>query len=216
MYFHKSHKALTWVFPCLLWQKKTAEKEIFLTFDDGPIPEVTEFVLENLALYQAKATFFCVGDNIKKHPDIFAKVVEAGHTVANHTFHHLNGWQTQATLYWENIENCTQIIQKETTNILSQKAAPAVRYFRPPYGKMTPAQVRTVAQHYQIVMWDVLTGDFDAQLSPQACLEVALGNTEAGSIVTFHDSLKARRNLEYALPLFLQHFHQEGYLFSKL
>jgi peptidoglycan/xylan/chitin deacetylase (PgdA/CDA1 family) len=216
MYFHKSHKALIWAFPCMLWRKETAEKEIFLTFDDGPIPEVTEFVLETLAEYQAQATFFCVGDNIAKYPAIFEKVVRAGHTLANHTFHHLNGWQTQTPTYWENVENCTKIIQKKTTTILPERAVPAVRYFRPPYGKMTPAQVKTIAPHYQIVMWDVLTGDFDAQLSPQTCLQVALEKTESGSIVTFHDSLKARRNLEHVLPLFLRHFQQQGYLFSKL
>ena len=206
MYFHKTPWPLRLLHPHLLWSQPTREPRIYLTFDDGPVPEVTEWVLETLAAWQAKATFFCVGNNVRKYPALFEEVVAHGHRVGNHTFHHLNGWRTSLPDYLANVERCRQVLELPGAKLL----------FRPPYGRMTRAQARQLRQHYQIVMWDVLTGDFDPNLSPDQCLRNALRHTRGGSIVIFHDSLKARKNLQYTLPRYLEHFSRAGYHFETI
>jgi len=212
VYTHKTGKFFSYLFPSMYWQMK-AEKTIFLTFDDGPIPDVTEFVLENLAQYDAKATFFCVGDNILKNTNIFQKVVRAGHIVANHTFHHLQGWKNDNLTYFENVELCQQTLEQA---LLFENYHQETRLFRPPHGLLKPSQLQYLKTKYKIIMWDVLTGDFDKSLTPEKCLTASLANTESGSIVTFHDSIKASRNMQYTLPRFLAHFAEKGYHFAAL
>lgn len=188
-----------------MWQKPSGEKKLYLTFDDGPIPSVTEWVLEVLQQHEAKATFFCVGDNIRKHPAVFEKVLMAGHSVGNHTFNHLNGWKTELSEYLQNVELCQQYLSNQS------------RLFRPPYGRITrAAAARLRADTYSIVMWDVLSGDFDTQLTPEKCLKNSIQATRDGSVIVFHDSLKARPNLEYTLPRYLAHFQKQGFAFVAL
>jgi peptidoglycan/xylan/chitin deacetylase (PgdA/CDA1 family) len=191
MRFFYTPRWLQWLQPQSLWRGKGAENKVYLTFDDGPIPEVTPFVLETLAQFQAKATFFCVGDNVRKHPTIFQQIIEAGHRVGNHTYNHLNGWKTDTEVYLENVAQCQQYLPNTTP------------FFRPPYGKLTYLQAKKIRQDYKIVMWNVLTYDFDATLAPETCLQKVQQYTKAGAIIVFHDSLKAERNLRYTLPRFL-------------
>ena len=206
MYFHKTGLLFRLFYPTFMWEKPTNRKIIHLTFDDGPIPGVTDFVLETLAQYQAKATFFCVGDNAARNPEVYRRVVEHGHEVGNHTFNHLNGWKTPTDKYLSNVEQCRQVMGLQDENLL----------FRPPYGRISREQAAQVSKGYRIVMWDVLTGDFDRQLAPEKCLQRSLKYTQKGSIVIFHDSLKAERNLRHVLPRYLAHFTGEGYKFEGL
>ncbi len=197
---------MRWFYPSVVWKIKTNEKTIFLTFDDGPIPIVTDFVLETLANFNAKATFFCVGDNIVKFNEVFNEVINQGHSVANHTHNHLNGWKTNDEEYLQNIKICGQ-------HFLDSKLG---KMFRPPYGKITKKQIQLIDNQYVIIFWDVLVGDFDLNLSPQIMLEKAIKNTENGSIVVFHDSQKAFQNMKYVLPKYLKHFKNLGYKFELL
>ncbi len=191
------------------WWRSTSRKEIFLTFDDGPVPEVTDFVLDQLARFNAKATFFTVGENVIRYPEIMERIRQHQHQVGNHTFNHLNGWNTPKTVYAANVEKCAAVLEPYLP-------ASQPRMFRPPYGKLTPGQMQTLSPEYRIIFWDLLTYDFDATFSPEACLATSLARTRPGSIVVFHDSLKARRNLEYVLPRYLEQLHQAGYVFSVL
>ena len=204
---------LPWYFKFLTWKgewrKKTSRKEIFLTFDDGPIPEVTDFVLNELAKYQAKATFFTVGENVLRYPEIMTRILQQGHQVGNHTFNHLNGWKTDSKRYLENVKKCE-------TALKNYLLGNGTRFFRAPYGKLRPAQMLALDKTYRLIFWDVLTYDFDATFTPEACLETSLRMTRPGSVVVFHDSLKAKRNLEYVLPRYLAQLHASGYIFSAL
>ena len=202
MYWVKTPHFIQSLFPHFTWRIPTQEKELYLTFDDGPIPEVTPWVLEQLEAYQAKATFFCVGDNIRKHPEVFQQVLKAGHSVGNHTFNHLNGWSADNLVYLRNIRKCATQVRNPL--------------FRPPYGKMKPKQAQFLQRHYRIVMWDILSGDFDPEVTPEQCLANVINNAGPGSIIVFHDSLKAESKLTYALPKVLEHFSAEGYSFQAL
>jgi peptidoglycan/xylan/chitin deacetylase (PgdA/CDA1 family) len=187
-----------------------SEKTIYLSFDDGPITEVTPWVLDILKKFKAKASFFCIGENVQKHPGIFNRIIEEGHSIGNHTFNHLNGWKTQTPAYLDNIKLAEKEFQ-EFPNFKNDKL------FRPPYGKVKNSQAKILEKSgYKIVMWDVLSGDFDKNFSEEKCLENLLKNTEAGSIVVFHDSLKAEKNLRYCLPKFLKHFSERGFDFRKI
>ncbi|MDQ0969765.1 peptidoglycan/xylan/chitin deacetylase (PgdA/CDA1 family) [Flavobacterium sp. W4I14] len=180
MYLIKSPLLLKWYYPSLLWNKSRTEKVIYLTFDDGPIPNVTDFVLKTLKVFNAKATFFCIGDNIVKHPEVFERVKNDGHAIGNHTFNHLKGWKTDNETYLQNTLKCQELTQ---TNL-----------FRPPYGRIKKSQISNLKSQisgFQIVMWDVLSGDFDTKLSPEKCYQNVIKHTENGSIIVFHDSLKA-------------------------
>lgn len=185
-----------------VWQIPKESKSIYLTFDDGPIPEVTPKILDILDSFGIKATFFCVGENIYKHPDIFKMIVAKGHTTGNHTFNHLNGWKTDSNKYFENICKCNHY---HKSNLL-----------RPPYGRIKPSQVLKLKKTHKIIMWSVLSGDFDPKTSPEKCLENVLRYTKTGSIVVFHDSIKAEEKVLYALPLFIKHFLDRGYTFKTL
>ncbi|MBX2951717.1 MAG: polysaccharide deacetylase family protein [Leadbetterella sp.] len=190
------------IYPRFLWRMPATEKCIYLTFDDGPIPEVTPWVLEQLKKYDAAATFFCVGDNIRKHPETFQQVLSAGHSIGNHTYHHLNGWKTPVEDYLQNVAQFEELH--------------ATRLFRPPYGRIKKEQAQQILTHHRVIMWSVLTRDYSPALSPEKCLKNAIKNTQNGSIVLFHDSLKARENLEYVLPRYLRYFSRMGYRFEKI
>jgi peptidoglycan/xylan/chitin deacetylase (PgdA/CDA1 family) len=192
----------------LLWRVATDQKELFLTFDDGPVPGPTEFVLDELKKAEAKATFFCIGDNVRKHPHIFEKVLDGGHAIGNHTFNHLKGWSTSPTKYQDNIALCESQFKNHQ--------APASNLFRPPYGRITSAQIKALRSNYKIVMWDVLTSDYAKSISPDRCLRGSIRATRPGSIIVFHDSLKAERNMTYALPRFLDYFASQGFAFRTL
>lgn len=200
MYLVKTPQFIQCLFPNFVWHLPTEEKVIHLTFDDGPIPEVTPWVLDQLATYDAKATFFCVGDNLRKHGDVAQMVADQGHALGNHTFNHLNGWATDNIPYFHNIRHCAHLVQSDL--------------FRPPYGRLRPKQAQFLQRHYHIVMWDVLSGDFDPNVSPQQCFENVVQHAGPGSIVVFHDSIKAIDKLHYALPRVLDYFSSHGYRFE--
>ncbi len=192
------------IFPDLVWKINTNEKIIYLTFDDGPVEEVTPFVLETLRKVNAKATFFCIGDNIRKHPHLYQNLMTEGHIAANHTFNHLSGWATENRKYFDNINKCE--------SFLDQKQ----KLFRPPYGKLTFAQIKKIKQNYKIIMWDVLSGDFEKNLDPSKCLKYCIKKTSNGSIVVFHDSFKAFPVLKAVLPDYLKYFNELGYKFEAI
>jgi peptidoglycan/xylan/chitin deacetylase (PgdA/CDA1 family) len=186
------------------------ENKIYLTFDDGPIPEITEWVLEVLKEHQIRATFFCIGQNIQKHPAIFNKIIDNGHAIANHTFNHLNGWNTSIEDYLNNIDLCKHEISKHKSKINLSSA-----FFRPPYGKIKTTQSKKLRHlGYKIIMWDVLSADFDQSITPEKCLENVIQNTRSGSVIVFHDSIKAFKNLEYTLPKSIAILKQKGFEFD--
>ncbi|MES2830225.1 MAG: polysaccharide deacetylase family protein [Bacteroidota bacterium] len=205
MYLVRSPLLLKWYYPQLTWNKQRDHKVIYLTFDDGPIPDVTDFVLKTLKSHGAKGTFFCIGDNIIKHPDIFEHIKNDGHSIGNHTFNHLKGWVTPDAMYLDNFQKCQSLTQ--TT------------LFRPPYGRIKKSQITAIHsfnEHIAIIMWDVLSGDFDQKLRPDQCYQNVIKHTRNGSIVVFHDSIKATSRLFYTLPKVLEHFSALGYEFKAL
>jgi peptidoglycan/xylan/chitin deacetylase (PgdA/CDA1 family) len=205
MYLHFTNTFIHKLFPHFTWRIPTTQKVIYLTFDDGPIPEVTPWVLAELKKYDAKATFFCVGENVCKNPTIFDQIIREGHLVGNHTFNHLNGWQTDDKDYLANVSLCQHYLadyQKDTKKL-----------FRPPYGKLSTLQSKILRKDYQVVMWDVLSGDFDQKLAKEVCLQKAIHYTQKGSIVVFHDSEKAKKNLYFSLPRYLEYFSNQGFSF---
>jgi peptidoglycan/xylan/chitin deacetylase (PgdA/CDA1 family) len=181
----------------LLWQVKTDEKTIYLTFDDGPIPELTEEILKILEKFNAKATFFCVGENVKNYEKIYARILEHGHATGNHTHHHLKGWTTNYNDYMEDIREAGNYIESGL--------------FRPPYGLMTYRQAKTLSKDYQVVMWTILTKDYDPAVSEEECLQNAIQGVRPGAIIVFHDNIKAREKVLYALPRLLEYLNREGY-----
>ncbi len=200
-YWIKTHAIVKKIFSGFLWDIHTNEKIVYLTFDDGPTPEITQWVLAQLKQFEAKATFFCIGNNITNHPDIFAEVVAGGHSVGNHSHNHLNGWKTETADYIENVQACETLMPQTGRKL-----------FRPPYGKIKLSQSRILQKMgYEIVMWDILSADFDRSITPEKCLDNVLKNIDSGSIVIFHDSVKAFGNLEYALPKTLQFLKENGY-----
>lgn len=202
MYLVKSPFFIKKYYAHFIWKIPTTEKIIYLTFDDGPTPEITEFVLQELKKYNAKATFFCVGSNVEKHPKIFQQIISDGHVVGNHTFHHVNGWHTDKEAYLRNIKKCEEVVKSNL--------------FRPPYGRIKKSQYELIKNDYQVIMWDVLSGDFDKNTTPEKCLSNVINNTTEGAIIVFHDSLKAADNLKFTLPKVLAHFAGQGYRFEKL
>lgn len=188
--------------PGRTWSVDTEEKEIYLTFDDGPTPEITQWVLDKLARFEARATFFCIGKNAAAHPQLTQSIVDAGHSLGNHTHNHLNGFKSDRGAYLENIELAGQHIPS--------------KLFRPPYGRMTRQLAREVAKTHKIIMWSVLSGDFDTKISGEKVAQNCIKHIEPGSIVVFHDSAKAWPRLRIALPEVLNHFSEMGYRFEAL
>nr|WKN38022.1 polysaccharide deacetylase family protein [Tunicatimonas sp. TK19036] len=213
MNFFKTPAVLKHLYPSLIWDKHAASsqaenKTIYLTFDDGPIPDLTSWVLKTLKSYQARGTFFCVGDNIRQHPDLYHQIVAEGHRTGNHTFHHLNGWKTENYTYLKNILQCEQLLCPSQNTV--------TKLFRPPYGKIKQKQIQQVAPRYDIIMWDILSGDFDPDFNHEACLDKCIQHTQTGTIIIFHDNYKAQKNLTYVLPRYLEHFSEQGYTFATL
>jgi peptidoglycan-N-acetylglucosamine deacetylase len=187
------------------WDISTEKKEIFLTFDDGPHPVHTVFVLDELKKYQAKATFFCIGKNVAAYPEIYSRIIEEGHAVGNHTHVHLNAWKVKDADYLANVLQAKEYIDSNL--------------FRPPYGKINSFLVKQLlspAYAMHTIMWTVLSGDFDISISKERCLENVLLHTKEGSIVVFHDSEKAREKMRFALPQVLQYFNEKCYVFSRI
>jgi peptidoglycan/xylan/chitin deacetylase (PgdA/CDA1 family) len=202
MYLTKTPRFVQSMFPNFVWRIPTAEKVVHLTFDDGPIPEVTPWVLDTLDEYDAKATFFCVGENVKKNKSVFEEVKRRGHMTGNHTYNHVSGWQTENLPYFHNVRKCANEVDSSL--------------FRPPYGRLRPKQVQFLQRHYKIVMWDVLSGDFDPNITSLQCLRNVMRKTSPGSIVVFHDSLKSQDKLRIVLPQYLAWLKENGYSFAAI
>lgn len=200
MYLKKSPQLIKRYYQHLLWDIPNEENTIYLTFDDGPTPEITKWVLGILKQYHIKATFFCLGCNAEKYPEIYQAIRDEGHAIGNHTFNHLNGWKTTNETYLNNIADCAEIVQSSL--------------FRPPYGKIRKSQARELIKTYKVIMWDVLSGDFDAKTSPEKCLDNVVKYTKSGSIIVCHDSTKAFKNLEYALPRAIEALLEKGFNFN--
>jgi peptidoglycan-N-acetylglucosamine deacetylase len=203
-YYAKTPKWVRKLFTGSIWGMPATKNAIYLTFDDGPHPQITPFVLDELAKYNAKATFFCIGKNVLQNPAVFKRILNDGHAIGNHTYDHLDGWKTGNAKYLQNILKAKDIIDSDL--------------FRPPYGRITPGQQKDLKkqQAVKIIMWSVLSGDFDKHITPEQCCENVLKNTVSGSIVVFHDSEKAEERLRYALPEVLKYFSEKGYIFEKI
>lgn len=184
------------------WRKSRSEKVLYLTFDDGPIPEVTPWVLDILDHYQIKATFFCVGENVMRYPDLYQEIIRRGHRTGNHTYNHLRGFFTKTPLYMENTEKASSYIDSDL--------------FRPPHGEMRSSQFRTLGKKYKVVLWDVITRDYNQKLPKEKVLKIAKKYARNGSIIVFHDSLKAEKNMRYAMPRAIKFLLEEGYQFRSL
>jgi len=206
-YLVKTPLLLKKIYPSYLWSISTKEKILYLTFDDGPHPEITPFVLRQLKRYNALATFFCIGKNVVSFPAIYKQIHDEGHAVGNHTYNHLNGWKTENEIYLKDIAEASKVIDST--------------FFRPCYGRITSFQASKLKQVMKdkepiIVMWDVLIGDFDTECTPQQCLANVIFASVPGSIIVFHDSEKAFPRVEYTLPRILKYFSEKGYSFKSL
>jgi peptidoglycan/xylan/chitin deacetylase (PgdA/CDA1 family) len=190
------------LFPAITWEIRTEEPVLYLTFDDGPTPVITDQVLSILGKYDAKATFFCIGRNVERHPDVYQNVIRAGHSTGNHTYSHLKGWYTPDNEYYSDIQLAARFI---TSGL-----------YRPAYGMITPAQLKHLHASYRVILWDVMSYDFAYNTSPQQCLENVIRHSRPGSIVVFHDSLKASEKVLYALPKVLEYFGEKGYKFKAI
>ncbi|MCS6929131.1 MAG: polysaccharide deacetylase family protein [Saprospiraceae bacterium] len=202
MYLVKTPYLVQALWPHFLWRVPTREPVLYLTFDDGPIPAVTPWVLDVLKKFCAKATFFCVGENVMRYPDIYRRIVAEGHRTGNHTYNHLDGWKTNTLDYLQNVHRCAQLVHSNL--------------FRPPYGRLSPCQRAYLERYYMIVLWDVLSGDFDRNTDASQCLANILENAEKGSIIVLHDNIKTADKLRVVLPEVLRHFTQQGLRFEGL
>ncbi len=206
MYFIKTPFWLRLIYRSCIWRKSTEDRVLYLSFDDGPHPEATPFVLEQLANFNAKASFFCIGKNVQLYPDIYNEIIAAGHVIGNHTQNHMNGWKNTTDHYISDIQEATKSIHSNL--------------FRPPYGKIGFAQIKALRSNpslpQDIIMWDVLSGDFDTTINGEQCAQNVIQHTGPGSIIVFHDSAKAMDRLRVALPKVLSHFSELGYQFKAI
>lgn len=191
----KPPKFIKKIFPTLIWELES-DDSVFLTFDDGPTPGITEWILETLAKYDAKATFFCLGKNAEMYPELLEAIVKAGHKIGNHTYSHQKGWNMSLERYVEDVDFANYILKTDI--------------FRPPYGRIKPIQAKKLSERYNLIMWDVLSQDYNSLLSPKQCLKNVTKHVQAGSIVVFHDSEKSFKNMSYALPKTLEFLKEKG------
>ena len=198
----RTPRILKKVYPEITWDIHDAKPSLYLTFDDGPTPEITAEVLSVLAQFNVKATFFCIGRNVERYPDIYRQVLAGGHATGNHTYSHLKGWFTPNLEYYDDISLAAHFIDSS--------------FYRPAYGMITPAQLRHLKQQYRIVLWNIMSYDFDYYTSPEKCLNNVIRYTNVGSIIVFHDSLRASEKVLYALPRVLEYFLEKGFSFKSI
>ncbi len=216
-YFVKTPSLIPILYRNQIWSFSSLEKNIYLTFDDGPTPVITDWVLEVLQQYDAKATFFCIGKNIEEHPTIFKKIINQGHTIGNHTYNHLNGWKTSTKEYLDSVLKMEKLIQILKPKTLNLEPRTSNLLFRPPYGKIKASQTKSLQKlGYKTIMWSVLSADFDTTVDANKCLDNVIKNTENGSVIVFHDSVKAFDKLKVVLPKVLEHFNKKGYTFKRI
>ena len=199
--FATTPKFIQALFPSLVWRKETKNKEIWLTFDDGPDPDITPWILAVLKKENVKATFFLVGEQIEEFPELVGAIIKEGHTIANHTYSHKNGWLTAKEKYIADVEKCQELMPKN-------------KLFRPPYGKITKAQIALLKDHYKIILWDVLSWDFQQNTSPKRVQENILKNTKEGSIIVLHNNQKSYKNLQSILEETIHVLKEKGFCFS--
>ena len=207
------------LFPNFVWNVNTANKELYLTFDDGPTPEITEWVLQTLNDYSAKATFFCIGKNVESNPEIFQNILKDKHSIGNHTYDHLKGWKTKTKKYIGNTELTDSVISFQVQNSIytNDNKMSLPKLFRPPYGKFKTKQSKRLQKlGYRIVLWDVLSYDWDKSVNESTCFKNVVAAAKEGSIIVFHDSLKASKNLKHTLPKVLDYYSERGYRFNSL
>ena len=198
------------LFPNFVWNIDTPNKELYLTFDDGPTPEITDWVLSTLEQYDAKGTFFCIGNNIEKHPEIFQRVIDHGHSVGNHTYNHLKGWKHQTEDYINDVLKTESLIKNYKLNNKQ-------KLFRPPYGKFKTKQSKKILElGYKVIMWEVISYDWDKSLTEENCFRNVTSAAKNGSVIIFHDSVKASKNLKYALPKVLEYYSEKGFEFKRI
>lgn len=202
MFRYTTPKFIKLLFPSLIWELPNDANKIYLTFDDGPHPRITQLVLDILKTNQAKATFFCVGDNVSKYPEMAKQIISDGHSIGNHTFHHVKGWDTPTAEYVDEVKSCDSLM--------------ATKLFRPPYGRITPKQIRVLSEQYQIVMWDILTRDYEADLSIFKAFEAFTKAIKSGSIIVMHDSEKAEKQMLTLLPMILEYGRKQGFIFDAI
>lgn len=202
MFLPKSPQIIKALYSQLIWEIPNNSNKIYLTFDDGPTPEITDWTLDILKKHQIKATFFCLGQNVEKHPEIFQRIIDEGHAIGNHSYSHLSGWKSKDEDYFKDVDKASSKIDS--------------KLFRPPYGRITKSQAKYLKQDYNIIMWSVLSGDYDSKTSPEKCLDNVIKNTTGGSIIVFHDSEKASTNLKYALPKAIELLSEKGFVFEKM
>ena len=199
----KTPAALRRLFPDLVWTIPGSEKILYLTFDDGPTPGITDWTLDVLKEYNAKATFFCVGEQVKSHPELYKRILNENHRIGNHSYNHLKGWKTSSSVYLENVKKASEYINSSL--------------FRPPYGQITPNQIEIISNAgYKIVMWSILSVDWDQKISKEKCADNVIEKASTGDIVVFHDSVKAHKNMSFALPAILEKFSNDGFEFKRI
>ncbi|HXB40878.1 MAG TPA: polysaccharide deacetylase family protein [Bacteroidia bacterium] len=194
-------KTLRALYPQCFWNLPNTENKIYLTFDDGPTPELLPFILETLDTYKIQATFFCVGENICKHPELFKQLLEK-HVVGNHTFNHMSGWKNPNYTYYKNIKKFETIYNTPL--------------FRPPYGRISRTQAKHISKQYKIIMWDVLSYDYRKTITPKKCLNNVVKHVKSGSVIVFHDNKKAKKNVTYALPRAIEQLSEKGFIFDTI
>jgi peptidoglycan/xylan/chitin deacetylase (PgdA/CDA1 family) len=193
-------KLLQSLLPQCFWSLPNRQNKIYLTFDDGPTPEVLPVILKTLDTYKIPATFFCVGENMQKHPDLVKEMLKGGHAIGNHSFNHISGWRVKNKTYFENVEACQKVYKS--------------KLFRPPYGRLRASQANELKRKYKIIMWDVLSYDYDKKVLPEICFRNVIDATKSGSVIVFHDNVKALKNLEYALPRSIDFLLKKDFVFD--